>query len=86
MLWELKYINSHDLLYIVKLIVSKKMLLIVRFTCSFIHFKIDCLEENDFDCQNRKHVSGSDGCLSPSVICDGKKDCGNNNDENFCGL
>ena len=47
---------------------------------------VDCLEENAFDCQNLKHFSGSQGCLSPSVICDGKQDCRNNNDENFCGL
>ena len=56
------------------------------FTYSFKHYTVDCFEENAFDCQNRKHFPGSNGCLSPSVICDGKQDCRNNNDENFCGL
>ena len=56
------------------------------FHISFTNCTVDCLEENAFDCQNRKHEYGSDGCLSPSVICDGKQDCRNNNDENFCGL
>ena len=40
---------------------------------------VDCRDENAFKCN-------IEGCLSPAVICDGRQDCGNNNDENFCGF
>ena len=54
---------------------------------AFNAFTVNCRNSGAFDCGNNDEYFGSavGGCLSSNVVCDGKQDCRNNNDENSCG-
>ena len=55
---------------------------------NLVFLTVSCNETISFSCKNwngwRGH--GTNECVDPSVICDGKQDCRYNDDEKYCSM